>query len=258
MLGDGTVLQTSTLNIVVGTEITGKVAYKAMIVDVTYLCNSICDYALWYYENHQEKFESNYAVITQEEFLNPSKETSESDQGNIFVQLLNEKLKKDGSTKRFEENSEYKPLDRMSEDLRHIFSDNAMKQRFLNGESVFTFSHFDQSVSLVEKSYSDIKKNPKQETETTKKSTNTKNKQKKKQSSKSVSKEKHEAQVRSFFGKHFKKKIYLDKKEEIIQAVLKSKTKLQVNNNLMKYFTNKEVKVIYQRLEPLIKDLPGR
>lgn len=69
---------------------------------------------------------------------------------------------------------------------------------------------------------------------------------------------KREAQVRTFFGQHFKKQVYRDKKEEIIQAVLKSKTKQQVNNNLMKIFDNEEVHIIYHKFEPLIKDLPGK
>ena len=73
-----------------------------------------------------------------------------------------------------------------------------------------------------------------------------------------TAKEKLEAQVRSFFGQHFKKQIYRDKKEDIIQAVLKSKTKQQVNNSLMKHFDGKEVSTIYHKLDPLIKDLPGQ
>lgn len=71
MLGDGTVLQVATLNIEAGTQETGKITYKKIIVDVTYLCESICGFALWYYENNQEKFKFNYNVITQEEYMNP-------------------------------------------------------------------------------------------------------------------------------------------------------------------------------------------
>ena len=57
------------------------------------------------------------------------------------------------------------------------------------------------------------------------KNNNANNERKKTQSTKKISKEKREAQVRSFFGRHF---------------------------------TNKEVSTIYQRLEPLIKNLPGK
>ena len=70
--------------------------------------------------------------------------------------------------------------------------------------------------------------------------------------------EKLEAELRSFFGKHFKKQIYKEKKEEIIKAVATSHSKVQVNNNLMKLFGSEEVRIIYHRLEPLIKDMPGQ
>lgn len=71
-------------------------------------------------------------------------------------------------------------------------------------------------------------------------------------------KEKREAQVRSFFGQHFKKKEYKDHKEDIIQAVLKGETKQQINNKLMKFYPNETVSEIYKKLQPLIKDLPGK
>ena len=70
--------------------------------------------------------------------------------------------------------------------------------------------------------------------------------------------EKTEAQVRSFFGRHFKKKDYVEKKEEIIQIILTSKTRQQVNNGLMKLYTSETVSKMIKTLQPLIKDLPGR
>lgn len=210
-LGDGTVLQTVTLNIEAGTQKTGKITYKVMTVDITYLCDSICDCALWYYENNREKFKFSFNVITQEEFLHPSEEALQLAQGDFIANILNQKLEKAGSTKRIVENPDRKPT--------------------------FSFEHSAQPIHMVETRNINVKKE---------------------QSSPKVSKEKREAQVRSFFGRHFKKQIYLDKKEEIIQSVLKSKTKQQVNNMLMKHFSNKEVSTIYQRLWPLIKDLPGK
>lgn len=69
---------------------------------------------------------------------------------------------------------------------------------------------------------------------------------------------KRESQVRSFFGRHFRKKIYVDHKEEIIGIILNAKTKQQINNELMKlYADGNVVKHIYQAVQPLIKDLPG-
>lgn len=70
---------------------------------------------------------------------------------------------------------------------------------------------------------------------------------------------KREAQVRSFFGRYFKKKIYTDNKEEIISIILNAKTRQEVNNGLMKiYADGNAVKHIYQTVQPLIKELPGR
>ena len=127
---------------------------------------------------------------------------------------------------RFVEDPDQGSLDRIKEALDVIFSDEAMKQRFPNGEStiVLTVDWAGTRIVNVEEKLQ----------------------------------EKREAQVRSFFNTHFKEQIYLNKKEEIIQSVLKSKTKLQVNNNLMKHFSNKEVSTIYRRFEPLIRDLPGK
>lgn len=70
---------------------------------------------------------------------------------------------------------------------------------------------------------------------------------------------KRESQVRTFFEQHFNKKIYIDKKEESIRIIINAKTKQQVNNDLMKLYSDGNVvKHIYKTIQPLIKDLPGR
>lgn len=70
---------------------------------------------------------------------------------------------------------------------------------------------------------------------------------------------KRESQIRSFFGQHFKKKKYVECKEEIIQIILKAETKQQVNNSLLKLYSDgTEVSYIYKTVQPLIKDLPGK
>ena len=70
---------------------------------------------------------------------------------------------------------------------------------------------------------------------------------------------KGESQVWSFFGKNFKKKIYIDNKEEIIGIIENAKSRQQINNELMKlYGDGKVVKPIYQTIQPLIKELPGK
>ncbi len=101
MLGDGTVIQTITMNIEAGAHKTGEITYKMITVDVTYLCDSICDCALWYYENNQNKFTFNFSIITQEELMSPSEETLQFTQGDVLAEILNQKLEKEGSTKRF-------------------------------------------------------------------------------------------------------------------------------------------------------------
>ncbi len=71
--------------------------------------------------------------------------------------------------------------------------------------------------------------------------------------------DKREQQVRSFFGKHFKKKLYVERKEEIIKTILEADTKQQVNNGLMKlYSEGTVVSHIYKTMQPLIGDLPGK
>lgn len=70
---------------------------------------------------------------------------------------------------------------------------------------------------------------------------------------------KRESRVRSFFGQHFKKKIYTDYKEEIIQIIINAKSRQQINNALMRlYGDGKVVKHIHQVINPLIQDLPGQ
>lgn len=70
---------------------------------------------------------------------------------------------------------------------------------------------------------------------------------------------KRESQVRSFFGQHFKNKIYVDNKEEIISIILNAKSKQQINNALLKLYSDGNiVKHIYQTIQPLMKGLPGK
>lgn len=82
--------------------------------------------------------------------------------------------------------------------------------------------------------------------------------QSKKQTSVKVSIEKREAQIRSWYGRNCKKKIFVDNKENIIQVLLNSTTKQQVNNGLLKLFPNETVSMMLKTLQPVIKDLPGK
>lgn len=70
---------------------------------------------------------------------------------------------------------------------------------------------------------------------------------------------KRKAQIRSFFGQHFKKKIYVDYREEIIQIIFNADTRQQVNNGLLKLYSDGTVvSHIYKVVQPLISDLPGK
>ncbi len=73
-----------------------------------------------------------------------------------------------------------------------------------------------------------------------------------------TSQSKREHQIRCFFGQEFKEPKYRQQKETIIQAVLMSKSKMDVNAALMKVFPSSEVKIIYGRLKPLLEELPGQ
>ncbi len=70
VLGDGTKIWDAALSIDIGN---GKYKFKSMIIEVTYLCQTICNAAQWYYEHNAEKFVLNYVALTQEEFFNPEK-----------------------------------------------------------------------------------------------------------------------------------------------------------------------------------------
>lgn len=70
---------------------------------------------------------------------------------------------------------------------------------------------------------------------------------------------KREAQARSFFGQHFKEKIYVEHKDEIIEIILNGQTRQSINNSLLKLYSDGNVvKRIYQVIQPLIKELPGK
>ena len=73
---------------------------------------------------------------------------------------------------------------------------------------------------------------------------------------------KREAEVRKFIKEHFDEISISGDRDKIIEktvsAVLSGKTKSQVNHNLLKIYDNQSVKLVYNELKPLIKDLPGK
>lgn len=72
-------------------------------------------------------------------------------------------------------------------------------------------------------------------------------------------KAKREAQIRSLYGRHFRKKVYVENKEDTIDILLNAETRQAVNNELLKlYGDNALVSAMLKIYQPLIKDLPGR
>ncbi len=71
-----------------------------------------------------------------------------------------------------------------------------------------------------------------------------------------------EEHIRSFITEHFDDIDISENRseniEKTVQAVLNAKTKSQVNLSLLKIYDSQSVKLIYNELKPLLKDLPGK
>ena len=241
ILGDGTIIWSMTSFID-----TPIVKLRIMKVDVTYLCQTICDCSLWYYKNNANKFHFDFSIDTQEHLLSGE---SEPPSGDPIIKALNQKLEQSGDTRRFQKSQDHTMADGITEGLNYIFSNEELKQKCLNGEEIKLVRAMPPTDTPV------ITSN----TEPTVKKESAPEKKASTSTPKKITKpDKREAQVRSFFGQHFKEKKYKQKKEIIIQAILKSKTKQQVNNALMKSFASEETGVIYKRLSPLLTSLPGQ
>lgn len=240
ILGDGTdMCATFFIN-------TSIVKLRSMIVDVTYLCKTICDRSLWYYKNNTNKFHFDFSIDTQDHFYSGE---GKLPSGDPIIEALNQKLEQSGDTRRFQESQDHNMADVITGGFNYIFSNEELKQRYLNGEEIKLVRRAmppTDTPVITSNTESTVKKEsaPKKKTASP--------------SKKKTKPDKREAQVRSFFDQHFKEKKYKQKKEIIIQAILKSKTKQQVNNALMKSFASEETGVIYKRLSPLLASLPGK
>lgn len=235
ILGDGTKFWSMTLFID-----TPIVKMRTMMVDVTYLCQTICDCSLWYYKHNSDKFQFDFFIDTQEHLFSGENEPSS---GDPIVKAVNQKLEKSGETLRFIEPQDHNTVDTIIGSLNYVLSNDELKQRFVNGEKItLQIDSIPDNMPTSQSEKTHTSKNP--STPKTKK--------------KNTKPDKRESQIRSFFGQHFKEKKYKQKKELIIQAVLASKTKQQVNNTLMKSFSSEDTGVIYKRLSPLLTSLPGK
>lgn len=236
LLGDGTKIELLSARFE-----SSIVTYRAIIIDVSWLCRIICEHALRYYWNNQEKFHFDFSVETQEhlfgsDYVKPS--------GDLILKVLNRKLEKSGKSKRFLENPEHNVIDFITDGFHQVMSNETQKQKLMSGQTVRN-GDFRMNRTVITSSPEDATTNILFKTASVKKN-------------KTLQMSKREAQIRSFFGQHFKEKKYKQKKEQIIQAVLSSRTRQQVNNTLMRYFSSEDVGVIYKRLMPIIRSLPGK
>ena len=161
-----------------------NVAFRAIGIDIAYLCEILCKGSLLYYKINKSKFEFEFDILSQGDFL--ANDTNQNK--DLIGDVITTKLSAAGVDVKFTEN---------------------LTQRFMQ----------------------DIK---------------------------GAMPSKDEQQLRTFFGQNFKEKKFKDKKEEIIAAVLESKTKTQLNGKLTRLFKGEDVKIIFKRLRPQIKNLPGR
>ena len=151
-------------------------------------------------------------------------------------------------------------------DLRDVTRNNSINNRKAEYFIVSEDSDFDKPIEEFKALKLKVKKIP----EICKRdvSASSKNEPAQKQVSKSVTKQKkenvkdqsnkREAQIRSWYGKNCKKKFFVENKEAIIQAMLKSTSRQAVNNTLMKSFTGEQVSEILKVIQPYIKDWPGK
>lgn len=194
VLGDGTRIQKMTFTVDVGM---GKAIFRSIMIDVTYLCNSICECALRYYQNNKEKFSFDFNVLPQT-YLYGKDSPLDSIVPDVdpIGDAINQKLK--------QSDSQVRMIGNLTEHVMNLSARTLAKEK-------------QHSVT-----------------------------------------NKREQQLRSFFGENFKEKKYKSNRETIITAVLESETKTALNNTLMKYFPGEEVKVIYKRLKPFLKEMPGQ
>jgi hypothetical protein len=191
----------------------------SMLINVVCLCDIICKSALKYYEANRTKF--SFAIDVLPKDYEPKKFEGDG-QADPVTQLFNKKLEESGQTVR-------------------------IKSSILKGmESSVTK---ELTNKILEENYASTSE-PKGREESANKDTQL--------SADTQKKDKQEHRIRCFFGKEFKDSKYMSLKEEIIAAVLESDTKMGLNNKLMKIMPGNDVKIVYARLKPFIKDRPGK
>ena len=100
ILGDGSVIWDAAFSI--NSPKDKDLEIKIIIVDISYLCESICNCSLEFFNNNQERFNFDFYAMTQEEFINLPRGKYEIDDPEWAADLINRKLKSMGSTKKVE------------------------------------------------------------------------------------------------------------------------------------------------------------
>ncbi len=204
VLGDGKI-HTLSMNIS-----SGSANVRMIMIDVTFLCKSICRAAMTYYHENAEKFHFNFDYVTEDELF-----------GNN------------------------KPLDNIQNDDDPI-GDLLLRKRFGDNHRY----HYEANVT--QQIMAQIK------TETFKQHDHINKNMPAKSTEKKPVINKEEQRFRSFFGRTFPEKKFKEKKEQIVEAVATSGTKMGLNNRLMKIMPGEEVKEVLKRLKPFIKEWPGQ
>ena len=222
-LGDGTKIHEMAFSVSIG-----SVAFRTILVDITYLCNILCDCALDYYRSNSERFGIECNVIPQQYLYGKDSPLDHIPKdGDPIGEIINKKLLATGNNVQIVGNLTESMLSISAQAIRDSWGSQRIQQ-------------------TVDKTIEQANDKPKV------------TKQESPQKVTKSTKSKKELQMRSFFGENFKEKKYKDKKEQIIDAFMTSKTKTQLNSKLTKIFQGSDVKVILKRLQPKIKDWPGQ
>ena len=190
----------------------GRIVHRAEAISVAYLCETICDSALKYYNDNKDRFSFNFNAISSNEFVH-----EDIKQSKPIEEVVNSVFSKPETIS-----------------LIDGYIASVVKDKELTKDNTVNNSSITNNVNISNKQSASNAK--------------TKKKQKKKMSV-------EESKARSYFGRHFRKKIYIEKKEEILNAVLSAKSMRQVKSNLYKIFKNEEAGIVYGKLVQLLKDL---
>ena len=100
ILGDGSCVHTITL-----TLSCLDICYRDILVDVSFLCHSICETALIYYSRNREKFVFDFHAVPQEYLFGKESPLDQVPQsGDPIGAVLNEKLQSSGKTVQIKDN----------------------------------------------------------------------------------------------------------------------------------------------------------